>query len=312
MKLAVIGFSHSVYLSSRVVGIPVVASHGGSYVPPVLEHGLAPAPTQMPMPGTEWLPAGIKRWMANHGTERMRDPVQCLNIVAAELGVEPVPTLAAPMLGDLTLVTDVPEVLGITEAELQAWRPRRPQAYRPGTRLAYTGPLYATLEVPVPPAVQAALKGAKPTVLVVLSSSTPELLRATTARVRASGARAIVGATIHDFGPNSDPDIIVAGLLPNHGVMPQVDAVVCMGGQVTVQSAMCSGTPLVGILLHPEQELNVDLAEPGFKSQARRVQGLYAGVDCATRAAQAIQAFLAEHGGHTTKGRESVARARAA
>lgn len=322
VRAVVIGFSLSVYLSSRVVGIPVIASHGGSYVPPVFERKLAPVPTQMPMPGMEWLPKVAKRWFANGRTEHMADPVKFLNAVAAELGVEPVPSLAALMLGDLTLVTDVPEVLGIPEAELNAWQPRRPQAYRAGTQLRYSGPLYATLDVPVPERVRAALDGQRPTVLVVLSSCTPQMLREVSARVLASGARVIVGATIHDFGLVPDGDIVVAGLLPNHEVMPQVDAVVCMGGQGTVQTAMCSGTPMVGIPLHPEQELNVDLAvrqgmalavaprhagterlttavgrllnEPAFKAQARRVKGLYAGVDGAAQAARAIQSYLTE------------------
>ena len=78
----------------------------------------------------------------------MSDPVKFLNVVAAELGVEPVPSLAALMLGDLTLVTDVPEVLGVPRAELESWRPRRPSAFRPGTRLTSTGPLFARLDVP--------------------------------------------------------------------------------------------------------------------------------------------------------------------
>lgn len=321
VRAAVIGFSLTVYLSSRRVGIPVIASHGGSFVPPVFERGLAPVPTQMPMPGAEWLPAGAKRWLANHGTERMSGPTRFLNEVAAELGVEPVPTLAALMLGDLTLVTDVPEVLGIPAAELAGWTPRRPQAYRRGPQLRYTGPLYATLDVPVPQPVAAALDGSRPTVLVVLSSSTPEMLRAVVAQVRATGARVIVGATLHDPGPLQGEGIVVAGLLPNHRVMPAVDAVVCMGGQGTVQTAMCSGTPLVGIPLHPEQELNVDLAvrhgmglaiaprhagtgrlgaavqrlltEPRFKLAARKVQGWYAGVDGAARAAEVIDDYLA-------------------
>lgn len=320
-RAVVIGFSLTVFLSSRVVGIPVVASHGGSYVPPVLERGLAPVPTQMPIPGTEWLPKPLKRWLANGRTEKMADSVKFLNQVAAELGVEPVPSLAALMLGDLTLVTDVAEVLGVPEADMNAWQPRRPQAYRKGTRLRYTGPLYATLDQPVPEAVRMALREPRPTVLVVLSSSTPQMLREVVARVRTTGARVIVGATIHDFGPAPDTDTIVTGILPNHRVMPLVDAAVCMGGQGTVQTAMCSGTPLVGIPLHPEQELNVDLAvrqgmalaiaprhagtermtaavqrvleEPDFKRQARRVQGLYAGVDGAANAARAIQAHLA-------------------
>ena len=322
-RMAVIGFTLTAYLSSRLAGIPLASSHGGSLVPPVLEQGLAPVPTQMPIPGTEWLPRRLKHWIANTQSEKMTDAVKFLNQAAAELRVEPVPSLASLMVSDLTLVTDVPEVLGVSRAAMAAWRPRRPQAYRAGTRLVYTGPLFARLPLPVPAPVQALLDGRAPTVYVVLSSSTPQLLRAVVHRVRAAGPRVIVGATIHDFGPVDDPGIVVAGLLPSHALMPQVDAVVCMGGQGTVQTAMASGTPLVGIPLHPEQELNVDLAvrqgmalavaprhapgaamtaavqrllaDGGFRQQAQRVQRLYAGIDGAGQAAQAILDHLAMH-----------------
>ncbi len=318
-RMVVIGFTLTALLSSRVAGIPVAASHGGSYLPPVFERGLAPVPTTMPIPGTEWLPAWLKRKMANAGPARLTDPARFLNDVAAELGVEPVPSLAALMLGDLTLATDLPEVLGVPQAELEAWRPSG-RAWRPGTRLVYTGPLFAKLDAPVPREVQAFLDGRRPTAYVVLSSSTPEALRAVVARVRAAGPRVIVGATIHDFGPVDDPDVVVAGILPSHEIMPRVDAVVGMGGQGTVQTAMASGAPFVGIPLQPEQELNVALAvrqgmatavaprhagtermteavsrllgDPGFRREAARVRDLYSGVDGAARAAGAIRAYL--------------------
>lgn len=318
----VIGFTLTAYLSSRVVGIPLVASHGGSYVPPMFERGQAPVPTTMPIPGTEWLPAWLKRQLANGGPMRLTDPARFLNDVAAELGVEPVPSLAALMLGDLTLVTDAPEVLGISATELAAWQPRHPRAYRAGTRLVATGPLFARLDLPVPPAVEPFLDGSEPTALVVLSSATPQLLRAAVRRVRAAGPRVVVGATIHDFGPNDDPGIVVAGLLPNHRVMPRVQVAVTMGGQGSVQTAMASGTPVIGIPLHPEQELNVDLAarhgaglavaprhvdtprlteavrrvlgEPRFAQGAAKVRGWYAAVDGAGCAARAICAWLSE------------------
>jgi UDP:flavonoid glycosyltransferase YjiC (YdhE family) len=320
-QMVVIGFTLTAYLSSRVAGIPLASSHGGSYVPPVIERGLAPVPTQMPIPGTEWLPRAVKHWLANTRVEKMADPVKFLNGVAAELGVEPMPTLASLLVSDLTLVTDVPEVLGIPRDELEAWRPRRPQAYRAGTRLTYTGPLFARLPLQVPESVQRFLDGRRSTVYVVLSSSTPKMLRAVTQRVRAAGPRVIVGATIHDVGSVDDPDVVVAGLLPSHTIMPKVDLVVCMGGQGTVQTAMASGTPLIGIPLHAEQELNVDLAvrqgmalalaprhapgqemttavqrvlhDPSFRQQAQRVRGLYDGVDGADLAAQAILRYVA-------------------
>lgn len=321
-RAVVIGFTLTAYLSSRVAGVPLVASHGGSYVPPLFERGLAPAPVTMPIPHTEWLPAPLKRWMANHGASRMRDPVVFLNTVARELGVEPVPTLGALMLGDLTLVTDVPEVLGVPEAEMQAWRPRSTRQFRAGTRLVYSGPLFARLPLPVPETIRPFLDGSRPTACVVLSSSNATFLRGVVQQVRAAGLRVIVGATIHDHGPNDDPDVVVAGVMPNHEVLPKVDLAVCMGGQGTVQTCMTSGTPFVGIPLHPEQELNVALAErqgaalrlaprhatgpamtaavrrllsePSFKAGALRAQRHYAGIDGAARGAEAMLSWLAE------------------
>jgi UDP:flavonoid glycosyltransferase YjiC (YdhE family) len=320
-RMVVIGFTLTAYLSARAAGIPLAASHGGSYVPPVFERGLAPVPTTMPMPGTEWLPAWLKGKLANSGAQRMRGPVKFLNVVAAELGVELVPTLAALMLGDLTLVTDVPEVLGVPRQDLEAWRPSRPAAYRRGTQLVYVGPLFARLEMPVPAAVQPFLDGSRPTAYVVLSSSTPQMLRDAAARVREAGVRVIVGATIHDSGgSDGDADVVVCGILPSHRIMPHVDVVITMGGQGSVQTAMASGTPLVGIPLHPEQELNVALAarqgmaialaprhvatprmtqavrrileDPSFKAQALRARQLYAGIDGARQAADAIRSHL--------------------
>lgn len=321
-RAVVTGFTLTAYLSSRVAGVPLITSHGGSFVPPVFERGLAPVPTTMPMPGAEWLPRPVKRFIANHGTMRMAGPTRFLNEVAAELGVEGVPTLAALMLGDLTLVTDEARVLGISDADLAAWQPRRPQAFRAGTRLVATGPLFARIDTPVPAVVQPFLDRQRPTALVVLSSATPALLRAAVQRVRAAGVRVIVGATIHEYGDNTDPDIVVAGLLPNHVVMPQVDLAVIMGGQGSVQTAMSCGTPLLGIPLHPEQELNVDLAarhgaglaiaprhvdsphmtaavrrllgDHRFAEGAAKVQAWYAGIDGAARAATAIRQHLTD------------------
>ncbi len=55
------------------------------------------------------------------------------NRVAASLGVEGVPSLAALLLGDLSLVPEIPEVLGISSAELAAWTPGK--GYRAGSQL---------------------------------------------------------------------------------------------------------------------------------------------------------------------------------
>ena len=101
------------------------------------------------------------------------------------------------------------------------------------------------------------------------------------------------------------------------------------------QTAMASGTPLVGLPLHGEQELNVALAvrqgmavalspqqadserltqavqtlvgDPQAKRQAQRVRDLYARVDGAARAAEEIDGFLKARAQATApEGRSSV------
>ena len=321
---AVIGFTLTAFLSTRVIGIPLITSHGGSFVPPVFERGLMPVPTTMPVPGAEWLPDWVKRRVINAGPTLLTHAADFLNEVADELCVDPVPTLAALMLGDLTLVTDLPDLVGVTAAEMEAWRPSGTHLYRERTQLTYTGPLFAQLDLPLSDAVLRFLDGSRPTAYIALSSATPGLLRAVVARVREAGLRAIVASTVHDIGPVDDPQVVHAPLLPSHRIMPRVDVAVTMGGQGAVHTAMASGTPLVAIPLHPEQEHNVDIAvrrgmalavaprhartprltqavrrimdEPGFAQQARQVRALFDGIDGvegARRAAVAICRHLA-------------------
>jgi len=321
VAMAVIGFTLSAYLSTRVVGIPLAASHGGSFVPPMLEHGLMPVPTQMAMAGTQWLPRPMKRWMVNHMPARLRVAAEFLNKVADELGVERVPSLAAMMLGDLTLVTDVPQILGLPRDAVENWRPGSNGAYRADTRLTCVGPIFARLNIPLPERVEAWLDGRRPTAYVALSSSSPNMIRRVVARVRAAGARVIVASTIHSLGDLECDDVIVGGVLPSHRIMPRIDVAVVMGGQGSVQTAMACGSPLIGFPLHGEQELNVALAarqgmaiaisprrsddpcvteavrcilaQRSFRETAIRVREVYAGWDGPSRAADALIGWLA-------------------
>jgi len=319
--MAVIGFTLSAYLSTRVVGIPLATSHGGSFVPPMFEHDLMPVPTRMPMAGAQWLPRPMKRWMVNHMPAKLKAAAAFLNKVADELGVERVPSLAAMMLGDLTLVTDVPEILGLPHDAFENWRPERSGAYRADTRLTCVGPIFARLDLPLPERVEAWLDGERPTAYVALSSSSPDMIRRVVARVRTAGARVIVASTIHSLGDLESDDVIVGGVLPSHRIMPKANVAVVMGGQGSVQTAMTSGTPLIGFPLHGEQELNVALAarqgmaiaisprrsddpcvteavrrilaQRSFREAANRVREVYAQWDGPSSAADALIGWLA-------------------
>ncbi|HIJ73316.1 MAG TPA: hypothetical protein HPP83_04360, partial [Candidatus Hydrogenedentes bacterium] len=54
------------------------------------------------------------------------------------------------------------------------------------------------------------------------------------------------------------PNVIVTGFLPAHKVNPMADLSVIHGGQNTVMNACLSGTPIVGMGMHPEQEANLE------------------------------------------------------
>lgn len=320
-RAVVVGFTLTAYLSSRVVGVPLVTDHGGSFVPPVLAQGLCPAPVAPPAPAMGWLPVGVQRWLANTVPAFLAASVADLDRHADRLGVERISGFVGLMCGDLTLVTELPEVLGVPREAVEGWRPRWPWRLRSGTTFRCTGPLYARLDRPLPAEVDAFLSADGPVVYVAPTSVDVGLLRALVARARDTGFRVLVAATVHDLSAMADARTLVAGVLPNHVVMPRVAAAVLMGGQGSVQTAMASGTPFVGLPLHGEQELNVAVAEragcairmstrdatsagalatalrrlveePSFATAARVAAARYAGVDGAARAASAIRAHL--------------------
>jgi UDP:flavonoid glycosyltransferase YjiC (YdhE family) len=268
------------------------------------------------MPHGRWLPKRIQRRLFNRGAARLKLYTAGFNRVAEQLGVEGVPSFPALLLGDLTLVTDVPEVLGIPREEMESWTPRSPRSYRPGTRLRYVGPIYAKLAVPIPARVERLLAESEPIVYVAITSSPPDLIRDVVQALRALDARILLAATVHDLRDLEDEQVAVEGVLPSHEIMPRVDLAVTAGGQGSVQTALASGVPLVGIPLQPEQDLNVAIAEchgaarlvaqrdartavlshaagrmladHSYRANARRLQQIFAAADGPGTAADAI------------------------
>jgi UDP:flavonoid glycosyltransferase YjiC (YdhE family) len=264
VTVVVTGFALTTLLSARLAGARLVTEHAGSFVPPLAERGLLPLPTGpgLPAPLRE-LPPDVARQAFNQAFGQRDAYTHGFNRVAHQLGVERVPSLVALLLGDLTLVPDLPEVTGVSAAELEAWRPG--PAYRPSTRFAYAGPIHAHFDLPVPQRVEALLTSPDPTVYVAMTSTPPELVREVVVDLVTAGAwNVLVAATVHDLADLealAPGRVVVEGVLPSHRILPRVDAAVVTGGQGSVQAALSSGTPFVGIPLHAEQDLNVHLAE---------------------------------------------------
>jgi hypothetical protein len=287
VQVAVTGFTLTALLSSRLAGVRLVTEHAGIFVPPIT--GDYPADLQIHCDG--------------------------FNRVAASLGVPGVPSLAALLMGDLTLVPELPEVTGVPAQVLEAWSPGPDPRYRPGARLRYTGPLFAHLDLPTPPEVDAFLSTPGPVAYVALTSTGPDLVRSVIQELlTVDGLRVLVAATVHDLADLNCDRVLIGGVLPSHEIMPRASLAVTAGGQGSVQTALASGTPLIAIPLQPEQALNVTVAGrlnaaralatdavhglPALvkemlstdvhRQAAARVRDLYRSNDGADRAAQAI------------------------
>jgi UDP:flavonoid glycosyltransferase YjiC (YdhE family) len=131
-----------------------------------------------------------------------------------------------------------------------------------------------------------------------------------------------VSSTVHDLTDLDGGSVLVERLLPSDRIMPRVAIAVTTGGQGSVQTAVASGVPLVGIPLQPEQDLNVHLVqrqgmarcvpvhaasttamtnsvrrlvdEPTYREQAQRLQCIVAQIDGAKTAARVISRYVAD------------------
>ena len=92
------------------------------------------------------------------------------------------------------------------------------------------------------------------------SSGKPALVAQIVEGFRGKPYRVIAPVKSHLEGLGADipENVVVTGFLPAHKVNPMADISVIHGGQNTVMNACLSGTPIVGIGMHPEQQANLD------------------------------------------------------
>ncbi len=71
----------------------------------------------------------------------------------------------------------------------------------------------------------------------------------------------VLVSTVHHNKLEECPNVLIKKYLPSHKVMPLVDLAIIHGGQGSTQTAIASGTPLIGFPLHGEQRLNLKIIE---------------------------------------------------
>lgn len=263
VRAVLTGFSLTTLLSTRLAGVPLATSHAGSCVPPLFERQIMPVPSRMEPALLKLLPRFVQQRISNWAVQHLKIHCAGFNRVARELSVPEIPSFAALLLGDLTLVTDIPEIVGISEADMHAFTPRNPASYRQPLKLRYTGPIFAEQASPLPARVERFLseKDARPLVYVALTSTAPSVVQRAIEAVRRAGARVLAVTTVHELGLTEADDLMLERYLPSVEVMPRVTLAVTAGGQGSVQTALACGTPLLGIPLQPEQDLNLHLVE---------------------------------------------------
>lgn len=252
------GFALSTAVSSRAVGIPLAVTHLGSWVPPIFERKMGvPGPPMMEKPFIRFIPESWLTDFYNWMMPRTRIYSKPFNVIAKELHITPFTGFVDVLMGDLILVTDVPEILGIPKDELEHWTPKKPELYSRTPQLKYVGAIYAELFGDVSEDVNAFFDTKKPKVYVALTSSRLEYVSTAYSILLDMDVRVLFCSTVHPKYFKQSSNILIKKFLPSHKVMPFADVAIIHGGQGSVQTAIASGTPVVGFPLQPEQRFNL-------------------------------------------------------
>lgn len=255
------GFQLSTALSARGANIPLIVTHLGSFVPPIFEKGMFACKEYFDNVFTKLLPDKIINKLLAAFFVRLPAQKRVFNSVADELNIERIHSLLELMMGDLTLITDVPEILGIPDSEIEAWKPSNTKYFRPSLRLKYAGPIFAQMFGQVPDNVRSFLQTDKPKIYVAMASGKKDNMQKVFDAISKMDIRAVFCSLTYPDTFKSTDNILVADFLPSHLVMPLCDLAIIHGGQGSVQTAIASGTPIIGFPIQPEQNFNLKQVE---------------------------------------------------
>ena len=259
-----IGWNLPSYLSAQLAGIPIIVQQPGPWTAPFFDRKMA-----------EFAPAAVSgsivrlfhclpmNSLMNWVMPRVRLWIKPFNQLAMELGLPQYKSTLDFMAGDLTLVMDTPSILGISPEELEGYSPAHPEFFHKPPKYRYGGPCYAHLPGTVPESVRDHFNTSQTKLYCAMGvSGSPKVLRSIIDIVRGLDLRAlIVTTTILDDNNSSTEQVLFQSHLPAHLVNPMADIAITHGGAGTVQTAIHSGTPLVGIPMQQEQAGNISLVK---------------------------------------------------
>jgi UDP:flavonoid glycosyltransferase YjiC (YdhE family) len=327
--LVIYGFWPMAALARRMLGLPGICFLPLPLHPDVIGSGLLPDVPDALRPLT-YLPLSLRRWLVNLIPKglKLRAPgfeQRNIRLAAKACGWSdsPLRNVFDMLQAELTLVNDLPEFY--THLAL-------PQSFR------IVGPLYAPTAsaAQVDPAILRLFQAAemKPKIFCTMGSSGTKEHLLEAVRALTSG-RATNWKSVILVPPAICPLPEVLGsaalganvyltdaFVPARLVNGLADVVVSHGGQGTVQTALASGTPIVGVAMQIEQQVNLDhvvtkgagirlplhrwtasniqqavhevLEHPAYRTQARQLQQHVLSMDGKRNAAFAIWDFVSK------------------
>jgi UDP:flavonoid glycosyltransferase YjiC (YdhE family) len=253
-----IGWNLPSYLSAPLAGIPILVQQPGPFTAPffdrkmgVFQPSLFGAPRRVPL-----------NWLVNWWLPRAKIWLAPFNRIAQSLGLPQWKSTLDLMSGDLTLVMDAPEILGIPPDELHAYRPSHPQFFHRPPAYRYGGPCFARLPGDVPESIRTHFDTPLPKLYCAMGvSGSPRVLGEVIEIVNNLEIQSVIVTTIILPGQsgNGVGRVLLTPHAPAHRVNPLADIAITHGGAGTVQTAIHAGTPLVGIPMHLEQTGNLSL-----------------------------------------------------
>lgn len=249
------GWCLSTTISTRAAKVPFVNVLHSTSVREYYEAGLQSWPDRTNFAFVRWLfrnnEIKMSRFMSNL-VLKLPAAVKAYNVIGAKYNLPRFKNFIDLIEGDHTLLADIPEWVGFPKI--------RPT-------LHYVGPLPARIDRPIPDEV-VSIPRDKPIIYFAMGSSgKPALITEILQGFRGRPYRIIapVKSHIKQVMVDIPENVIVTGFLPAHKVNSMADISVIHGGQNTVMNACISGTPIVGIGMHPEQQANLDAcARKGF------------------------------------------------
>jgi len=240
------GWCQSVLLSTRIIGVPLVNVLHSTSITEYYAAGLQSIPDRRDYTFLHRLFSDeqLNNWVSRK-VLNLKLPVKHFNMMAREYGLREFKNIMELLEGDYTLLADIPEWVGFSEI-------------RPSLR--YIGPLPFRLNGEIPGEIADMPKDRPIVYFAMGSSGKPGLIADIIKGFKDRPYRVIapVHSHIKEMDLEIPSNVIVTGFLPAHKVNPLADISVIHGGQNTVMNACLSGTPIVGIGMHAEQQANLD------------------------------------------------------